>query len=60
MKYKEFHRFIKQQGWVEVRQRGSHIFYAKEGHPRTVPVPLHSGEMPELTRLAILKEMGLK
>lgn len=60
MKYKEFHSFIKKNGWVEVKTRGSHVFYAKEGHPRTIPVPMHTGEIPEPTRRAILKEMGLK
>lgn len=61
MKCKEFHRYIKQQGWVEVRQRGSHIIYAKDGHPRNVPVPYHpSREIPESLRLAIIKEMGLE
>jgi predicted RNA binding protein YcfA (HicA-like mRNA interferase family) len=60
MKYKEFHRFIRENGWVEKRQTGSHIFYVKPGHPRSIPVPMHSGEIPEKTRLGILKEMGLK
>ena len=60
MKYKEFHHFIKKSGWKEIRQRGSHVLYAKDGHPRLVPVPLHSGEIPEPLRLAIMREMGLR
>lgn len=60
MKSKQFHKFIKQHGWIKVRQTGSHIFYEKEGHPRSIPVPRHSGEIPEPLRLAILKQMGLK
>lgn len=60
MKYKEFHRFIQRNGWVEVRQRGSHVLYAKDGHPKIVPVPLHTGEIPEPLRRAIMKEMVLK
>lgn len=59
MKYTEFHRFIKKNGWVEVRQRGGHILYAKDGHPRVIPVPLHGGEIPEPLRRAIMKEMGI-
>ena len=60
MKYKEFHRFIRRNGWVELRQEGSHILYSKEGCP-IVPVPYHgSKEIPEPLRRAILKEMGLK
>ncbi|MDE5840104.1 MAG: type II toxin-antitoxin system HicA family toxin [Muribaculaceae bacterium] len=60
MKYKQFHNFIIKSGWVAVRQRGSHVLYAKEGYPRLVPVPLHTGEIPEPLRRAIMKEMGLK
>lgn len=60
MKYKQFHRFILANGWVEVRQRGSHIIYAKDGKPKTIPVPFHTGEIPEPLRLRIMKEMGLK
>ena len=60
MKYKQFHRLIQQEGWVAVRQRGSHVLYSKEGCSKIIPVPLHTGEMPEPLRLAIMKEMGLR
>ena len=60
MKYSEFHRFVRRNGWHEVRATGGHIFYEKEGHPRSVPVPFHKGEIPEPLRRAIIKEMGLK
>ena len=59
MKYKQFHNFITKCGWVAVRQTGGHIIYSKDGHPK-VPVPCHSGEIPEPLRLKIMKEMGLK
>lgn len=60
MKYTEFHRFVKKMGWKVVHSTGGHIFYEKEGHPRSVPVPYHKGEIPEPLRLRIMKEMGLK
>ncbi|MDR0824581.1 MAG: type II toxin-antitoxin system HicA family toxin [Prevotella sp.] len=58
MKYREFHRLIRRSGWVEVRQKGSHVIYEKNGI--TYPVPNHGAkEIPEPLRLTIVKEMGL-
>jgi len=58
MKYNEFHRIIKRHGWQEIRQRGSHIMYEKNGVK--VIVPHHgSKEMAEGLRLKLIKEMGL-
>lgn len=59
MKYKEFHRLIRQHGWIEIRQKGSHVIYTKEGFPN-VAVPNHgSKEIPEPLRLKLCKEMGI-
>jgi len=59
MKYSEAHRIIKKNGWEELRQKGSHIIYAKDG--RKYPVPFHGAkEMSEGLRLKIFKEMGLR
>ncbi len=59
MKYKEFHKTIKQQGWQIKRQTGSHVIYEKEG--RTYPVPFHgSKEIDRDLERKIKKEMGLK
>jgi predicted RNA binding protein YcfA (HicA-like mRNA interferase family) len=59
MKYNEFHRFIRQNGWKPVRQKGtSHVIYEKDG--RRYPVPDHGAkEFPEPLRLKIVKDMGL-
>lgn len=58
MKYKEFHKLIKQQGWQSVRQSGSHVIYEKNG--LKVSVPYHgSKEIPEPLRKALIKQMGL-
>ncbi len=60
MKYTEFHRIIRRNGWVEVRQEGSHKIYSKEGCPN-VSVPFHQGkEIYEPLRRRISKEMGLE
>lgn len=59
MKYKEFHKNISRQGWVKVRQSGSHIIYDKNG--LRIPVPYHgSKEIPEGLRLRLQKEMRLE
>ncbi|WP_290456557.1 type II toxin-antitoxin system HicA family toxin [Muribaculum intestinale] len=59
MKYTEFHRIIRRNGWVEVRQEGSHKIYSKEGYPDK-SVPFHKGkEIYEPLRRRISKEMGL-
>lgn len=59
MKYSQFIRWLKGQGVVFERQRGSHQFVAFNG--RTSVVPNHgSKEIPEPLRKAILKNLGLK
>lgn len=58
MKYNEFHRLIKRNGWLVIRQSGSHVIYEKGD--RRYPVPNHgSKEIPEPLRLKIVREMGL-
>ncbi|MDE5713917.1 MAG: type II toxin-antitoxin system HicA family toxin [Muribaculaceae bacterium] len=59
MKYREFHKLIKQHGWVEIRQAGSHVIYSKKGYPPK-SVPYHgSKEIPEPMRRKLCKEMGI-
>lgn len=59
MKYDEFHKYIRANGWVKIRQSGSHVIYQKEG--RTYPVPLHRGrELGAGLECKIRKEMNLK
>ncbi|WP_372472625.1 type II toxin-antitoxin system HicA family toxin [Capnocytophaga sp. ARDL2] len=58
MKYSEFHRLVKDNGWEFVRAKGSHYIYQKDG--KTYPVPFHgSKEIGEGLRKKISKEMGL-
>ena len=37
-------RFLKKQGYIEVRQAGSHLTLYRERDRRTVTVPLHTGQ----------------
>ncbi len=59
MKYTEFHRKIKKNGWKYLRATGSHYIYEKGS--KTYPVPFHgSKEIGESLRKKISKEMRLK
>lgn len=59
MKYSELHRIIRRNGWLEIRQSGSHVIYEKD--EVVVPVPFHGAkEVPEGLRKKIWKQMGLK
>ncbi len=60
MKFDEFHKLIRANGWVKIRQLGtSHIIYQKG--KRTYPVPYHKGkELGKGLEAKIRKEMKLK
>ncbi|WP_374759044.1 type II toxin-antitoxin system HicA family toxin [Dyadobacter chenwenxiniae] len=58
MKYSEFHRLIRRNGWLLARTRGSHCIY-KKGNTTYAVANHGSREMPEPTRLAAIKIMGL-
>ncbi len=60
MKYTEFHRKIKQNGWKYSHAEGSHYFYIKDGK-LSEPVPYHGAkEIPEPLKRKIARNMGLK
>ena len=59
MKYSEFHRKIRKNGWKYLKAEGSHYIYQKDG--RNYPVPFQGAkEMSEPLRKSIIKEMELK
>lgn len=60
MKYGEFIRKIKKQGWVFLRQgKGSHEIYEKDG--KKVTIPNHgSKEMPKGLEKTLSKRMKIK
>ena len=61
MKYSEFLRVLKREGWVEVRQRGSHKIMKHENHKDILSFPYHgSKEMPLGLLIGLLKKAGLK
>jgi mRNA interferase HicA len=59
MKYNEFHRKVKKNGWKYVKAEGNHYIYEKDG--RNYPVPYHGAkELGKFLQKKIEKEMGLE
>lgn len=59
MKPRELIVRLKRNGFVFIRQSGSHAIYKKPGH-KIIVVPLHSKDIPKGTLHGILKDAGLK
>lgn len=57
---KEMVKLLKENGFIEIRQKGSHLFMTNEGTKRTVVVPIHSKDLKKGTEQQILKGAGLK
>ena len=57
---KEVCEILMQYGFIQVRQRGSHIIMQKQegGRTRTVPVPNHK-ELRVVTLRSIIRQSGL-
>jgi len=61
MKSSELIRRVKAQGWVEIRQTGSHKIFAHKDFSYSLPVPDHgSKEVAKGTAISIMKRAGLK
>ena len=58
MRSKELIKLLKQNGWQEVSQKGSHLKW--ENGNLTEIIPIHTKEIPTGTAYAILKRTGLK
>ncbi len=59
MKPKELIKLLQNEGFVFVRQSGSHAIYRKSGYKNAI-VPIHSKDIPTGTLHSILKDAGLK
>ena len=51
---------LKDDGWVECAQRGSHIQFKHESKKGKVTIPNHGGDIPRGTLNSILKQAGLR
>lgn len=59
MKPREVIKLLQDNGFVFVRQTGSHAIYKKAGHKHAI-VPIHSKDIPTGTLHSILKDAGIK
>jgi len=51
-------RALERDGWVRVKQRGSHLKLKKPGHPPII-VPMHNRDVRPGTLRSILDDAGL-
>ncbi|MEQ8302185.1 MAG: type II toxin-antitoxin system HicA family toxin [Cyclobacteriaceae bacterium] len=58
MKPKDLIKLLMAEGFVFVRQSGSHAIYRKSGK-KIIVVPMHSKDIPIGTLKSILKDAGL-
>lgn len=60
MKSIELIRILREDGWEEKTQKGSHLQLVHPTKTGKVTVPVHNGDIPKGTLNAILKQAGLK
>jgi predicted RNA binding protein YcfA (HicA-like mRNA interferase family) len=61
MKYSELFKLLKNNGWFEVRQSGSHIIMKHPEKLKQITVPFHAGkEVKKGLLKAILKQSDIK
>jgi len=60
MKVRELVKLLKQDGWEEKTQKGSHLQMQHPVKKGKVTVPMHGGDLPIGTLNAILKQAGLR
>jgi predicted RNA binding protein YcfA (HicA-like mRNA interferase family) len=59
MKPKELIQLLEENGFVFVRQTGSHAVFKKPGN-RIIIVPIHSKDIPKGTLVSILKDANIE
>lgn len=60
MKPKEVEKLLNENGWIAIRQTGSHKMFKKANNQQTIAVPFHNKDIPIGTLNQILKSAGLK
>jgi len=62
MKYREIVKMVENDGWYQVRQKGSHRAYKNDKKPGIVTIAYHriGDEVSPGTLNSILKQAGLK
>lgn len=53
-------RILREHGWYEVRQAGSHKQFKHPAKPGLVTVPVHSGDLDPRTVRSIFRQAGIR
>lgn len=60
MKVRELLKVLKNDGWQEIAQKGSHLQLEHPTKKGKVTVPIHGGDIPKGTLNSIMKQAGIK
>lgn len=60
MRARELEKMLFADGWILIRQAGSHRHYKHEKKPGKVTIPFHTEDVDKGTANSILKQAGLK
>ncbi len=61
MKYSDLFKLLKKDGWIEVRQKGSHVIMQHPTKSKQLIVPFHAGkEVKKGLLKALLKQADIK
>jgi len=53
-------KLLKEDGWIEKTQKGSHLQLVHPTKIGKVTLPIHGGDIPKGTLNSIMKQAGLK
>lgn len=59
MRFREIESMILEDGWYQVKQKGSHHQYRHPTKPGKVTIPEHGGDLNPDTVRSIMKQAGL-
>jgi len=60
VKVRELLKVLKNDGWQEIAQKGSHLQLEHPTKKGKVTVPIHGGDIPKGTLNSIMKQAGIK
>lgn len=60
MRAREIEKTLLNDGWIFVKQVGSHRQYKHPTKPGKVTIPFHTGDVDKRTEKSIYKQAGLK
>jgi predicted RNA binding protein YcfA (HicA-like mRNA interferase family) len=60
MKTRDLIKLLNQNGWTQVRQKGSHKQFKHATNPNLITVPDHPGDLKPGTLADVLKKAGIE